>query len=288
MTSEADPSHHAAARPTSLGPAPTDSAVADSAGAQTTQHGAANKVGRVGSTENWNEAANSQPDTEPADTMSVAATPVESASRPPRAHGVASIVIPFETFYRDERDEIVRALALTIGNIDLAAEATDEAMVRAYQRWGTVGEFERPAGWVYRVALNYCRSRMRRVARKLRYTAQLPSHNSTSAEAAFTDRVGDELRDALNTLSIDQRAVVIQRVLLGFSEAETAASLGIRVGTVKSRLHRALGRLREELPHLAGPIAVAARDNQPRPTAPSSIQQRLHPHIHIAHQGDQS
>lgn len=42
--------------------------------------------------------------------------------------------LPFEAFYRDERDRLTRALALTLGDGHLAAEAVDEAMVRAYQR----------------------------------------------------------------------------------------------------------------------------------------------------------
>lgn len=46
--------------------------------------------------------------------------------------------LAFEAFYRDERDQLARALALTLSDSHLAAEAVDEAMVRAYQRWERV------------------------------------------------------------------------------------------------------------------------------------------------------
>ena len=62
--------------------------------------------------------------------------------------------------------------------------------------------------------------------------------------------VGEELRRpvaALNRLSEDDRQALACRYILDLSEAETAAALGIRPGTVKSRLSRALERLRAEL-----------------------------------------
>ena len=55
---------------------------------------------------------------------------------------------------------------------------------------------------------------------------------------------------ALGELSVDHRAVVVCRLLLAWSEADTAAALRIRPGTVKSRLHRALAQLEPKLDHL--------------------------------------
>ena len=55
------------------------------------------------------------------------------------------------------------------------------------------------------------------------------------------------MREALDSLPVDQRAVVALRFYEGLSEAETAAVLCVRPGTVKSRTHRALARLRELL-----------------------------------------
>ncbi len=76
----------------------------------------------------------------------------------------------FDVFYRSEHAPLHRALAMTLGDSDLAAEAIDEAMVRVYQRWAVVSRYDNAAGWVYRVALNWAVSRLRlRGERFLRY-----------------------------------------------------------------------------------------------------------------------
>lgn len=146
--------------------------------------------------------------------------------------------LPFDDFYRARRDQIGRALAVTLRDNQLAADAVDEAMARAFQRWSQVSTLDNPSGWVYRVGLNWSRSFLRRALRPAPIWVTGPD---TSPAPAFSDPSIDA---ALAQLSIDQRAVVVCRFLVGYSEAETAAALGIRPGTVKSRLSRALDRLR--------------------------------------------
>jgi hypothetical protein len=68
----------------------------------------------------------------------------------------------FEDFYQAERSTVMRAVGFALGDVDLGAEATDEALARAYERWADVGEMGNPAGWVYRVAVNIGRNRTRR------------------------------------------------------------------------------------------------------------------------------
>src|SRR3954462_8712699 len=70
-----------------------------------------------------------------------------------------------EDFYATARPSIARALALALGDVDLATEATDEALARAYERWPLVSRLERPEGWVYRVAMNWALSILRRRCR---------------------------------------------------------------------------------------------------------------------------
>lgn len=149
----------------------------------------------------------------------------------------------FVEFYAQARDRLARALALTLNDGDLAAEAVDEAMARAYQRWDRVGSFDDPAGWVYRVAMNWATSVLRRRTRAPRLPAERPAGDlGPVAEPS--------VRVALAELDVRQRGVVVCRYYLGLSEAETAAALGIRPGTVKSRLHRALQHLQVRLAHL--------------------------------------
>jgi RNA polymerase sigma-70 factor (ECF subfamily) len=59
---------------------------------------------------------------------------------------------PFEVFYRCRVDGVYRALAVALDDSDLAREATDEAMLRAYARWARVGALDNPGGWVFRSA----------------------------------------------------------------------------------------------------------------------------------------
>jgi RNA polymerase sigma factor (sigma-70 family) len=160
-------------------------------------------------------------------------------------------ILPFEEFYRDQRAPIGRALALTLGDTQLASEAVDEAMARAYQRWSRVQALDNPGGWVYRVGLNWSRSILRRA---LRPAPVWVTTDSIVAERGGLDPAIDR---ALAQLPIEQRAVVVCRLLIGYSEAQTAAALGVRPGTVKSRLARATARLQS----LLSPLDPANKDD---------------------------
>lgn len=144
----------------------------------------------------------------------------------------------FEIFYTDRWNEVYRTLAVTLRNSDLAREATDEAMVRAYSRWSRVRRFNNPSGWVYRVAYNWALDRLRRTQPPVKGTA----------ERSWDDPLPrPDLARALDSLPVEQRAVVVLRVVHDWSEDDVAYALDIPVGTVKSRLSRALQTLRTEV-----------------------------------------
>ncbi|MGH9123618.1 MAG: sigma factor-like helix-turn-helix DNA-binding protein [Acidimicrobiales bacterium] len=169
------------------------------------------------------------------------------------------LVVRFPDFYREGRDRIARALTLTLGDADLAVEAVDEAMARAYQRWARVSTLENPGGWVYRVALNWSCSVLRR---RRRAPAPRPDRDLTDIGPIREPAV----LAALAALDVRQRAVVVCRHLLGWSEAETAIALSTPVGTVKSRLHRANQTLARRLGHLRDEPGPRA-GTEPRPGA---------------------
>ena len=146
----------------------------------------------------------------------------------------------FERFYADGWQTVYRALVVGIGDVDLAREAVDEAMVRAYERWRTVSTMENREGWVYRVASNWATSRLRRRRLRLRTLETIGvSHDP--------EVVDPRLLEAIRRLSPKHRDVVVARYLLDMSESATAQALGIPEGTVKSRLSRALAELKEVL-----------------------------------------
>lgn len=149
----------------------------------------------------------------------------------------------FDAFYRRARPDIARALAVALGDVDLATEATDEALARAYERWSSVSALDRPEAWTYRVAQNWAFSILRRRRRGERHVYG----PGVSGELEVADPA---VHAALAELDVKQRSVVVCRHLLGWSVADTAAALGIREGTVKSRLHRASRLLHARLAHL--------------------------------------
>jgi len=137
-----------------------------------------------------------------------------------------------------------------------AQDAAQEAFVKAYLAIGRfrAGEPFRP--WLLQVVGNEARNRRRSLGRRaglvdraiaaVRGGSRLDAAGSAEAQV-LAGETRDEVRGALLRLREDERMVVTCRYLLELSEAETAAALGIPAGTVKSRLHRGLARLRSEL-----------------------------------------
>lgn len=174
-------------------------------------------------------------------------TPAPAEAPPPPVPPVdlvaADTRVVFDDFYRVARPRIGRAVALALGDVDLAIEATDEALTRAYERWDSVSRLDRPEAWVYRVATNWALSVLRR-RRRSQHRLYDPDHGDASAIA------DPELHAALAELDAKHRSVIVCRHLLGWSVAETATALRLREGTVKSRLHRAMRILQSRLHHL--------------------------------------
>jgi RNA polymerase sigma-70 factor (ECF subfamily) len=163
----------------------------------------------------------------------------------------------FDAFFREHHTQMVRALGLTLGDADLGRDAAAEGFARALQRWSKVAEYANPAGWVYRVGLNWARSRRRRSGRERLGLA------IDAAAPPVPPRDGELMR-ALLELSVDHRTVVVGRYYLDWSEAQLAAALGIAPGTVKSRLSRALAHLAEALQQSCDPARPPAAEGHER------------------------
>lgn len=146
----------------------------------------------------------------------------------------------FSAFYERCRVEVYAAVAVTVGDRDLANEAVDEAFVRAAERWAQVSSMDRRAGWVYRVAVNWSTSFRRKWSRR-------PTRSLEALDRPHQDDLGDvQLLEELSQLPLPQRQMLVLRFVLGYSVAETAAVLGVAEGTVKSGVHRARERLRTD------------------------------------------
>jgi RNA polymerase sigma-70 factor (ECF subfamily) len=154
-----------------------------------------------------------------------------------------------------ERHQAVafRAACLITGSAAEAEDATQEACVKA---WLALWRFRPDASfrpWLVRIAINEARNRRRGAGRRATLVLRLgpEASGAQSAPSAETEALAGEerarLASAVGLLREDDQLVIAARYFLGLSEAETATALGLRRGTVKSRLSRALGRLQSEL-----------------------------------------
>ena len=143
----------------------------------------------------------------------------------------------FSGLYRDRHEEMVRLAYLLTGSIEVAQDVVQDSFVRLHAHWSSVLD---PVAYVRRSVVNACHSHHRRLFRQRRALAARPRAQLVGLDA-------DEIGDALAVRQSRQRAALVLRFYHDLSEAETAAALGCRRGTVKSRVARALARLRETM-----------------------------------------
>jgi DNA-directed RNA polymerase specialized sigma24 family protein len=167
----------------------------------------------------------------------------------------------FDTWYQEQHPLVLAALTVASRQPDVAAEATDEAFVRAYERWERVRRMDSPGGWLYRVALNDLRRRCRRqtIERELlrRHAAPL-----TVAPVAPAPHVWDAVR----SLPARQRTAVALRYILDLPEAEVARMMGVTRGSASASLAAARRRLEMLLAKVEpapGPASAPARATAP-------------------------
>jgi RNA polymerase sigma-70 factor (ECF subfamily) len=157
----------------------------------------------------------------------------------------------YEELVRRHQEVAFRVAWLVLRDPDEARDAVQEAFVKAF---AALPRFHRGAPfrpWVCRIAANEARNRgrssRRREALALRLAARAPEDPASPEAAAVSTEETRALVRALEALRDEDRLVVAYRYLLELSEAETAEVLGIPPGTVKSRLSRALVKLRTGL-----------------------------------------
>lgn len=135
-----------------------------------------------------------------------------------------------------------RLACAVLGNAAEAQDATQDAFVQAWRRWPTLRDHGKFEHWFDRILVNVCRNRLRRGAK---WQMQDISDDLLTVGGdpygQALDR--DLIANALQTLSPDHRLVVALRYYRDLSVAEIADRLGIREGTVSSRLHYAVKRL---------------------------------------------
>jgi RNA polymerase sigma-70 factor (ECF subfamily) len=147
---------------------------------------------------------------------------------------------------------VFRAAYLVTRSAADAEEAAQSAFVKAHAALGRFRTGAPLGPWLMRIAVNESRNRRRAAGRRealaMRAAAEPSQEGAPSPEAALLAAERHrELLKALERLDERDRLVIGCRFFLELSERETAEVLGWRPGTVKSRLSRALGRLRSEI-----------------------------------------
>jgi RNA polymerase sigma-70 factor (sigma-E family) len=140
----------------------------------------------------------------------------------------------FDAFYRASRQRLDDCLFALTGNAAEAQDVVHEAYARAWQRWGTVGEYGNPEAWVRTVARRIAVSRWRRARGAV--LAHRRAGPSPPVPGPGPETVA--LVAALAQLPVSQRVAIVLHHLLGLPLTEVAVETGVPVGTVKARLSR--------------------------------------------------
>ena len=132
--------------------------------------------------------------------------------------------------------------SLVIGrDPEAARDAVAEAFSRAYERWPRIASMDSPHGWVYRVALNELRRRMRRRAHESRLLRRERLHPIPPAD------IDPQLWDAVSALPLRQREAIVLRYVGDLTERDVASVLGISEGAASAALVAARRRLADQL-----------------------------------------
>jgi RNA polymerase sigma-70 factor (ECF subfamily) len=143
--------------------------------------------------------------------------------------------------FRREYPRLVRALGAAAGR-DAAADAVQDAFVQAARHWRRIRDYDDPAAWIRRVAVNRLADQRRAARREAGALPQIVIVNVTEPARPPSDVVR-----LVAGLPRGQRLAVCLFYLADLSIAEVAEALGVSAGTVKSQLHDARMALRSQM-----------------------------------------
>ena len=161
----------------------------------------------------------------------------------------------------DEHQRLVFQLALNLlGDTQDALDLSQEVFLKVFRTLPSFRGRSTLRTWIYRITVNQAKNRLRwwrrrRRAQQVSLDEHVREHGDLPTESVGSspDRVlrqkeiGDRLREALDGLPFDQRTAIVLREIDGLSYDEIAFTLGVAVGTIKSRLARARETLRVHL-----------------------------------------
>ncbi|MFJ9039887.1 SigE family RNA polymerase sigma factor [Streptomyces sp. NPDC102406] len=173
------------------------------------------------------------------------ATRTSTGTRP--AHPASSAYPSFASYVRARQPVLLRtARSLTANPCD-AEDLLQTALTKTYVAWDRIEDHRALDGYVRRALLNTRTSQWRKRKVDEFVCDELPEPTTPVAgDPAEQQALHDAMWRAITKLPARQRAMVVLRYYEDLSEAQTAEVLGVSVGTVKSAVSRALGKLRED------------------------------------------
>ena len=174
----------------------------------------------------------------------------------------------FSMIVERHRNRLWAVALRTTGDPDDAADALQEALIRAYQRASQFRGESAVTTWLHRIVVNASLDRLRRQA--VRATLPLPDADTKAGRALIdpTDHLGQRedqmaIASALAALPEDQRDAILLVDVEGWSIEDAASMLGCPPGTIKSRCSRGRAKLAVALAHLRNSPTVGNQDEVP-------------------------
>lgn len=143
--------------------------------------------------------------------------------------------LQFEGFFSSEYEHLFRTMWLMTGNKAEGEDLAQEAMARAYERWDRIQRATNPAAYVYQIAFNLKRRRVRR----MRLEGAMRVRDSEGPDPADQAGARVDLMRAVANLPRHQQETLLLVTWVGMTPEEAGRLLRIRPATVRVRLHRA-------------------------------------------------
>ncbi|MYS22594.1 RNA polymerase sigma-70 factor, sigma-E family [Streptomyces sp. DvalAA-14] len=168
----------------------------------------------------------------------------------------------FTAYVRTKGPTLLRTARSLTPNPADAEDLLQTALTKTYLAWDRIDDHRAVDGYVRRTLVNTRTSQWRKRKVDEFSTDELPEPAGTGPDLTEQQAQRDALLRAITRLPPRQRAMVVLRYFEDMSEVQTAEQLGVSVGTVKSAVSRALGKLRgdPELALLRGEVAAPAED----------------------------
>jgi RNA polymerase sigma-70 factor (ECF subfamily) len=150
-----------------------------------------------------------------------------------------------DTLFRVHYARLVRALTLVSGSREAAADAVQEAFVKAHLHWDRIRRYDDPVGWIRRIAINRLRDDHRHLVRKQRIVDRLAAEPPTVTSLQTSHDA--DLQWMLAQLPRQQRLALALFYVDELTVAEVATAMRLSEGAVKFHLHQGRERLRDVL-----------------------------------------